>query len=111
MIWPPFKAWTSLKSINGCSHFVAINYGGNLSKRWVILLSVIDGNCIIKVSWSELNNKSLWTLGWNQNKSLTCSDLLRNKIENNIHCCNHTSNDSGLTIPLFIGKIRPWFKD
>mgnify|MGYP001476491685 CR=1 FL=1 len=111
MIWPPLKAWTSLKPINGHSHFVAINYGGDRSNRWVILLSVIDGNCLIKVSWLELKNKSLWTHGWNENKILVSSDLLNNKIENNIDCCNSPSSDSGLTIPLFDGEIRPWFKD
>ena len=40
MIWPPVKAWTSKVSIDGQVHFVAINYGGKLLNRWVVLMSV-----------------------------------------------------------------------
>ena len=38
MIWPPVKAWTSKVSIRGKKHFVAINYGGELLNKWVIMI-------------------------------------------------------------------------
>ena len=42
MQWPPVKAWTRLGKKRVFSYFVAINYGGNLDERWVVLVSVID---------------------------------------------------------------------
>ena len=49
MIWPPVKAWTSKVEINNQIYFVAINYGGTLLTRWVILMSVIDSDVLVKV--------------------------------------------------------------
>ena len=54
MIWPPVKAWTSKVYINDQIHFVAINYGGELHKRWVVFMSVLDRDVVVKVSWSKL---------------------------------------------------------
>ena len=56
MIWPPVKAWTSTSYQNGQVHFVAINYGGKLLDRWVILMSVLDSGNVQKVS--ERSTKS-----------------------------------------------------
>ena len=70
MIWPPAKAWTSKSSIKEQSHFVAINYGGELLNRWVVLMSVLDSSVIVKVSWSELVDLSYWESGWVEIKML-----------------------------------------
>ena len=65
MIWPPQKAWTSKVFINGQRYFVAINYGGKLSERWVVLISVVDSSVVVKVPWSQLIDSSAWNSGWN----------------------------------------------
>ena len=54
MIWPPVKAWTSKLYIEDQLHFVAINYGGKLLDRWVVLMSVLDSSVVVKVSCSQL---------------------------------------------------------
>ena len=65
MIWPPVKAWTSNVCIDGQLYFVAINYGGKLKKRWVVLMSVLDSSVVVKVSWLQLIDPSNWRCGWN----------------------------------------------
>ena len=105
MVWPPNKAWTSKTSRNGFSHFVAINYGGEDSDRWVDLISVLDGDVTIKASWFEMQDISLWISGWHELKPI------KNERNENVTICKHPSLDSGLTIPLFIKRIRPWFSD
>ena len=66
MIWPPVKAWTSKINLNGHIHFVAINYGGELLKRWVLLMSVLDSTVVVKVPWSQLVDLSKWEAGWDE---------------------------------------------
>ena len=114
MIWPPLKAWTSKVNIYGHRHFVAINYGGKLQGRWVDLVSVIDGKILIKVNWSELQDKSRWNYGWDENNCLDfldSSDKNYNQKTIEISSCSYPSLDSGLTIPITNKKIRPWFTD
>ena len=76
MNWPPVKAWTSKLSIEGQIHFVAINYGGKLLERWVILMSVIDSSLVLKVRWSKLIDPLNWEPGWDETKFSKCSKLL-----------------------------------
>ena len=109
MIWPPVKAWTSKVSIDGHFHFVAINYGGTLLKRWVVLMSVIDSNVVVKVTWSKLVDSSNWASGWDEINSLGSSELVNNKGEIKNNQFFHPSTDSGLTIPISKKTIRPWF--
>ncbi len=109
MFWPPLKAWTSKSPINGLSHFVAINYGGELMERWVVLTSVLDGSVSIRISWSDLQDSSKWIEGWEDNNSLEVFVPLEKQCDNNL--CTHTSEDSGLSIPISKKKIRPWFKN
>tara|TARA_Y100001968_G_C19223756_1_gene651047 strand:- start:66 stop:404 length:339 start_codon:yes stop_codon:yes gene_type:complete len=109
MIWPPVKAWTSLTYINDQKHFVAINYGGELIDRWIILMSVLDSKVVVKVPWSELNDPSNWKSGWDENKDSKSYKLENNKNEINNTKSNHPSIDSGLTIPITKNVIRPWF--
>ena len=111
MIWPPVKAWTSKIYIDGHVHFVAINYGGKLLKRWVVLMSVIDSSLVLKVSWSQLIDPSIWSCGWVENNNLNASKLVNYKGDINTIKCSHLSTDSGLTIPITKKAIRPWFRD
>ena len=111
MMWPPIKAWTSKSYINGQLHFIAINYGGKLQKRWVILMSVIDSSLVIKVSWSQLVNPSNWECG-RADKNLPISPkVVNNKYKIINTNFTHASVDSGLTIPITKNIIRPWFNN
>ena len=60
MIWPPVKAWPSKRYIENQAHFVAIDYGGALKNRWVVLMSVLDASVVVKVAWSELIASFYW---------------------------------------------------
>ena len=109
MIWPPVKAWTSKVYINDQVHFVAINYGGEFLKRWVVLMSVLDSNVIIKVSWSQLIDLSKWKVGWDERNHIESSIFLTNKSDVKTTNLSRLSTDSGLTIPINEYAIRPWF--
>ena len=110
MIWPPVKAWTSKINLNGQIHFVAINYGGELLKRWVLLMSVLDSTVVVKVSWSQLVDLSKWEAGWDEINHRESSELVNNKSDVITTNFSHPSVDSGLTIPISEKTIRPWFK-
>ena len=103
MTWPPVKAWTSIIKRKGYNHFVAVNYGGILGRRWVCLVSVLDGGITLKVSWSDLQDISQWRSGWDE---LIDAD---ESFEEDTLGCKHPSFDSGLSIPLDSENIRPWF--
>ena len=109
MIWPPLKAWTSKYPIEGQVHFVAINYGGEFLNRWVILMSILDSNLVIKVSWSKLVDLSNWEPGWDERSSMESSKLVNNKGNFENTEFSHPSIDSGLTMPISEHTIRPWF--
>ena len=109
MNWPPVKAWTSKLYIDGQLHFVAINYGGEFSTRWVIMMSVIDSSVLVKVSYSELSDPANWESGWDEVNYLNSSNLGDNKGERSTSINSELSIDSGLTIPITKKNIRPWF--
>ena len=109
MIWPPVKAWTSKLCIHRQVHFVAINYGGESLNRWVVLMSVIDSSVVVKVSWSQLVDSSEWGSGWTEKNNEKISILVNSKVDVRATKLSHASNDSGLTIPITKGIIRPWF--
>ena len=111
MIWPPVKAWTSLVPIEGKLHFIAINYGGKLLNKWVILMSVIDSNIVVKVPWLKLADSSKWKCGWDEINISGSSDLVNSENDIKITECAYPSNDSGLTIPIAKNNIRPWFEN
>ena len=111
MIWPPVKAWTSKHYIEGKKHFVAINYGGELIDRWVILMSVIDSSLVVKVSWPDLVDPSNWEFGWVDNNYSSSSKGAKNKYEIRTTISSHLSVDSGLTIPITKNFVRPWFSE
>ncbi|WP_269605114.1 TIGR02450 family Trp-rich protein [Prochlorococcus marinus] len=110
MIWPPVKAWTSKAYIDGQVHFVAINYGGELPSRWVILMSVLDSTVVVKVPWSQLVDLSNWEPGWDEINHREPSKLVNNKSFVKTNDFFNPSFDSGLTIPISENIIRPWFK-
>ena len=109
MNWPPVKAWTSKLYIDGQLHFVAINYGGELSARWVIMMSVIDSSVLVKVSYSELSDPANWKSGWDEVNYLNSYNLGDNKGESSNSINSQISIDSGLTIRITKKTIRPWF--
>ena len=109
MIWPPVKAWTSKVYINGQVHFVAINYGGELLNRWVVLMSVLDSSVVVKVSWSKLVDLSSWEAGWDERKLIDSSEIVCNKSVEETAEFYPLSIDSGLTIPISQNIVRPWF--
>ena len=115
MNWPPNKAFTSNKSILGYRHFVAINYGGTGSNRWVSLVSVLDGDIRFKVLWDELQNTRIWVAGW---KKMSRDEANYPKLQkmsiNSQSCtkentCLHSSDDSGIDIPFENDSVRSWF--
>ena len=110
MIWPPSKAWTSKVCINKQVHFVAINYGGELANRWVVLMSVLDSSVVVKVLWSQIFDLANWELGWNEKKYFESSKLVNNKRDIKTIDFLHPSADSGLTMPISKTTIRPWFE-
>ena len=111
MIWPPIKAWTSKSRIDGQVHFIAINYGGELLNKWVILMSVLDSKLVLKVSWSQLVDLSNWEPGWDEITYIESSKLVNKKSNLEATDFSHPSIDSGLTIPISRKTIRPWFEE
>ena len=109
MNWPPVKAWTKKVGIDGHVHFVAVSYGGELLNRWVILMSVLDSNVVVKVLWCHLVDLSKWESGWDKRNYLEPSKLVNHEIELKTTESAYPSVDSGLTIPITGNKIRPWF--
>ena len=109
MIWPPLKAWTSKKNIEGQRYFVAIDYGGELLERWVLLMSVLDSKVVTKVVLPQLVDPSNWECGWEENNYSDSSDLPISKFKTITSNCFYPSFDSGLTIPITKDFIRPWF--
>ena len=109
MIWPPVKAWTSKVYINDQAHFVAINYGGEFLNRWVVLMSVLESNVVVKVSWSQLIDLSKWEAGWDERNYIESSKSVNNKNDIKTSEFSHLSTDSGLTIPISEHSIRSWF--
>ncbi len=105
MNWPPNKAWTSTTSRLGFRHFVAINYGGKGSDRWVNLVSVLDGQARLRVSWQEMKDSSMWNSGWQQLPKLETKapddQIVNQQIDQNMQeACLHPSEDF---------DDRPWF--
>ncbi len=111
MIWPPVKAWTSKNYINGQVHFVAVNYGGELLKRWVVMMSVIDSTVVVIVSWPKLIDSSKWEAGWDERNHIESSKLIKHKSDVKTTNFSNPSSDSGLTIPISKNTIRPWFNN
>ena len=114
MNWPPPKAFTSTKSIHGYRHFVAINYGGKASNKWVSLVSVLDGDIRLKVFWNDLQKTKFWLCGWQKMSRDESNSPLTPTKKINIQSykestCLHSSIDSGIDIPFENNSLRNWF--
>ena len=66
--------WTSVLPINGLRHFVSVNELLDDGEWKFLLVSVLDIEVNLIVTKNELENSSLWNLGWlelNKSESIT----------------------------------------
>ena len=56
--------WTSNKSINGLRHFVLVNKISEKDQIKFLMVSVIDVEISLKISYEELINSGKWNEGW-----------------------------------------------
>ena len=83
--------WTSNKAINGLRHFVLVNEIEEKDQIIFLLVSVIDIEISLKISYEELTNSVNWTEGWlnlPKSESIT-KDYLEYKLSNNSKAANN----------------------
>ena len=56
--------WTSNKSINGLRHFVLVNKISEKDQIKFLMVSVIDVEISLEISYEELLNSQKWRKGW-----------------------------------------------
>tara|TARA_Y100000994_G_scaffold207853_1_gene180558 strand:+ start:961 stop:1260 length:300 start_codon:yes stop_codon:yes gene_type:complete len=56
--------WTSKKSIKGLRHFVLVNKIKQKGQIYLLMVSVIDCEINLKISYKELFNSGNWEKGW-----------------------------------------------
>ncbi|MBO6961049.1 MAG: TIGR02450 family Trp-rich protein [Prochlorococcus marinus CUG1438] len=56
--------WTSKKPINGLRHFVLINETRENGKIIFLMVSVLDSEINLKITFEELINSGNWNEGW-----------------------------------------------
>jgi len=56
--------WTSNKPINGLRHFVLVNETKEKENITFLMVSVIDSEINLKISYEELINSGNWQKGW-----------------------------------------------
>ena len=56
--------WTSDKPINGLRHFVLVNENKEKGNMIFLMVSVLDSEINLKVSYEELINSGNWYVGW-----------------------------------------------
>ena len=56
--------WTSNKSINGLRHFVLVNETKEKGNITFLMVSVVDSEINIKITYEELINSGNWHKGW-----------------------------------------------
>ena len=56
--------WTSNKSINGLRHFVLVNKISEKDQIKFLMVSVIDVEISLKISYEELIHSGKWNEGW-----------------------------------------------
>ena len=57
--------WTSNKTINGLRHFVLVNETREQDKITFLMVSVLDSEIYLKITYEELINSGNWQKGWN----------------------------------------------
>ena len=56
--------WTSNKSINGLRHFVLLNETKEKGNITFLMVSVVDSEINLEISYEELINSGNWYKGW-----------------------------------------------
>jgi len=56
--------WTSNKTINGLRHFVLVNKTKEKRNITFLLVSVLDSEINLKITYEELINSGNWHKGW-----------------------------------------------
>ena len=56
--------WTSNEAINGLRHFVLVNKINEQDQIKFLMVSVIDVEISLKISYEELLNSEKWNEGW-----------------------------------------------
>jgi len=56
--------WTSNKTINGLRHFVLVNETKERGNISFLMVSVLDSEINLKISYEELINSGYWHKGW-----------------------------------------------
>ena len=77
--------WTSNKPINGLRHFVLVNETKEKGNMIFLMVSVIDSEINLKITYEELINSGNWYKGWinlPKFESIT-EDYIRFKSSNN----------------------------
>ena len=66
--------WTSKRPINGLRHFVLINRTKEKGKKTFLMVSVVDCEINLKITYKNLSNRDYWEKGWlnlPKNESIT----------------------------------------
>ncbi len=77
--------WTSNEAINGLRHFVLVNEINEQDKINFLMVSVVDVEISLKISYEELLNSGNWNEGWlniPKSKAIT-KDYSDYKLSNN----------------------------
>jgi tryptophan-rich hypothetical protein len=56
--------WTSNKTINGLRHFVLVNETEEKGNITFLMVSVLDSEINLKITYEELKNSGNWHKGW-----------------------------------------------
>ena len=56
--------WTSNKPINGLRHFVLVNKTKEKGNLIFLMVSVLDSEIYLKITYEELINSENWNIGW-----------------------------------------------
>ena len=56
--------WTSKKPINGLRHFVLVNENKQKGNTIFLMVSVLDSEINLKITYEELINSGNWQEGW-----------------------------------------------
>ena len=56
--------WTSNKPINGLRHFVLVNQIAEKGDMIFLMVSVIDSEINLQITYEELKNSGDWSNGW-----------------------------------------------
>ena len=56
--------WTSKKTINGLRHFVLVNKTKEKGKNFFLMVSVVDCEINLKITYKDLLNSGNWERGW-----------------------------------------------